>query len=69
MKGFKDIPECNKLFDQMFKEWEEIPKTRGNVGFDLYRRERKEIEARYLPKLQEAYEKYKQEHPEEFKGE
>lgn len=68
MKGLNEIPECCELFEQMFAEWDKIPQRQGGKDL-LHEKRRKEIEKEYWPKLIEAYEKYKQEHPEEFKGE
>jgi len=68
MKKICEIPECNKLLDEMFAEWDKIP-MRTDVKDLAAQRKRKEIESIYLPKVFETYRKYEAEHPEEFKDE
>lgn len=70
MKEICEIPECNKILDEMFAEWDKLAPLKHNVTHSWKRdKEFKEIEKKYLPKVFEAYDKYKQEHPEEFKDE
>ena len=65
MKDWKEIPECMQIINEMFEKCEKIP-CRPN-GKDLrHEKAREEIEKVYLKKLRETYNKYKQEHPEEF---
>ncbi len=68
MKKACEIPEVSKLLDEMFAEWDKIP-VREGVKDLAAQRKRKEIEKAYWPKMQAAYNKYVQEHPEEFKDE
>lgn len=69
MKRVCEVPECSKLFDKMFAEWDKIP-TYPNMKYSWKREaERRKIEEIYLPQIFAAYDKYKQEHPEEFKDE
>ncbi len=68
MKGFHEIPECVEICNEMFAEWDKMP-VREGVKDLAAQRKRKEIEKAYWPKMQTAYNKYVQEHPEEFKDE
>lgn len=65
MKKLTDIPECNKLFDEMFEEIDKLPKPKvlGREGNWV---EEKKIKDKYWIKLDKAYKKYMAEHPEEF---
>ncbi len=69
MKKPYEIPECLELFNEMFAEWDKNPRPK-NIGFSWKReKEFEDLEKKYLPRIFEAYNKYKKEHPEEFKEE
>ncbi len=63
-----EIPEVARLCDEMFAEWDKIPERKGGKDL-LAQKKRDEIEKKYWPKFVEAYNRYKQEHPDEFKDE
>ncbi len=65
MKDLDEIPECSKLLDEMFEEFDKLPKPK-TLGLDVNWKEQKKIRDRYWIKLQEAYKKYMTEHPEEL---
>lgn len=69
MKRPCEIPECLKLLNEMCAEWDKYPLRKDVLHDKIGMAKHKEIENKYLPKVFEAYDKYKKEHPEEFKEE
>lgn len=65
MKKLSEVPECSRLFDEMFAELDKLPQPKV-LGRDTNCAERKKIQDKYWIKLDEAYKKYMAEHPEEF---
>ena len=65
MKKLSEVPECSRLFDEMFAEIDKLPKPKV-LGLDVNWKEQKKIRGRYWIKLDEAYKKYMAEHSEEF---
>lgn len=51
------IPECKKLFDKMFEEWNNLPLRTGGKDL-LHEKRRQEIEKKYLIQILDAAKKY-----------
>ncbi len=62
MKNLREIPECARLIDEMCLELEKLLKP---IGFDSGPHKR--LRESYIKRIFEEADKYKKEHPEEFK--
>ena len=63
MKDLEEIPGCKIWLNKMFKEFDRLPPT---IGLDTNQKKIREIESKYLYKVEKEYIKYKKLHPEEF---
>ena len=59
MKELYEIPECKKLLDEMFEEWDKLPRKTGGKDL-LHERKRQEIERKYLKQILDVAKEYQE---------